>query len=170
MIIYLNTYIVLYNIYMNNVEITYIIKNLTFDVEFEDNFFQDEDIKYIKHHIDLLSKCIAIDKSYVECSQNKHKNTFLIENGWNALKETLIDSEFGLKLLNDHQHAIVEAFSTMAKCYMYDAISEYYKDKYENIYEHINITPSITSTFDVIICKDASDEWKKYKGDWTQWK
>lgn len=162
----------MYNIFMKydkSIEIQYIIKNLEFDIQFDNDFFSNKDKKQIKNTLDMITKTIYIDKSYVESSKNKHNNTFLVENGWELLKQTIIESEFGIKLSKSNQEMLVETISTMAKCYVYSLLINYYEHDYPNINEYIHISPSLTSKFDVIICKDTSNEWKSYKGDWTQW-
>lgn len=149
---------------MSSFELKFILKDVSYDVVFEEGEFDDAETKKILECIEVFSKEICIDKTYVECNKNRRSSTFMIESGWNALRDLMIDSKFG-KYLNDiAQASLVEAFSTMARCYMYECIS-LYTDKYT----HIDISVKPTSTFTVIVCKDTSNEWKDYCGPWQDW-
>lgn len=148
----------------NSFELMFIFKNVKFNVDFEDGYFDDEEKKEILSIIKSLSGTMTVDKTYVECLENLRNTVFMVEDGWNSLHDMLIDTEYG-KYLHPNNHAIlVDAFTTIARCYMYECISAY-TDKCQ----HISITIDTMQDFDVIICKDTSDEWKKYPGKWQDW-
>ena len=148
----------------NAFELSFIITGMKFDVEFEDDVFTDEEKKDLLSYIESMSREIAIDKTYVECNENKRASTFMIESGWNALRDTLIDSEYCRYLHPSGHSTIVDAFVTMARCYMYECVAL----KTENI-SSISIQARL-EPFDVIVCKDTSNDWKKYPGKWQNWK
>lgn len=149
---------------INSFELEFVIIGAKFNVEFEDGFFDEEEQEDIKSFIDSLSKNIPIDRSYVECKQNNRTSTFMIEDGWNSLRDMLIDTEYGKYLHPKNYEMLIEAFSIMAKCYLYECLSL----KTEHI-SHIDISIS-DQPFDVIICKDKSNDWQNYKGKWQNWK
>ena len=158
----------MYFIYMsqireNSFELEFMIIGAEFTVEFEEGYFDDEEQQEIKNYIDGLSKCIAIDKSYVECKANRRNSVFMIEDGWNSLRDMLIDTEYGRYLHPKNHENLIEAFVTMARCYMYECVSL----KTDN-YSHIDISMS-DKPFDIIICKDKSNDWKNYAGKWQDW-
>ena len=107
---------------------------------------------------------MPIDKSYVECDLNKRKSTFIIEDGWNSLRDTLLDTNYGMYLHPSSHNVLVEAFMLMARCYLYECLAL----KTEHI-THVNITIK-DEPFDVIVCKDTSNDWKNYAGRWQTWK
>ena len=149
---------------MSSFELKFILKDVSYDVVFEEGEFDDAETKKILECIEVFSKEICIDKTYVECKDNRRSSTFMVETGWNALRDLIMDSSFGKYLSPAAQMSLVEAFSMMARCYMYECISSF-TDKYTHI--DINVKPD--SIFDVIICKDTSSEWKDYCGPWQDW-
>lgn len=149
---------------INSFELMFIFKNVKFNVGFEDGFFDNDEKDEIRNIVKSLSDNIVVDKTYVDCCENLRKSVFMIEDGWNSLHDMLIDTEYG-KYLHPNSHLLlVDAFSTIARCYMYECISAY-TDKCS----HISITIDNKQDFDVIICKDKSNEWKKYPGKWQDW-
>ena len=148
----------------SSVELEYIFIGMKFNVEFLAGVFTDEEENDIRDFIDKMSKTICIDKTYVECSQNKRKNTFMLESGWNSLKDFIIDSRYCKYMHNQSEEIIVDAFATMGRCYMYECLA-LKTDKFSNV----NITVQNDSEFEVVICKDESNDYKKYLGKWQEW-
>lgn len=145
-------------------ELEFIIKNIELNVEFEDGFFDDDEKKDIIEYIDSLSKEICVDKSYVDCKANKRTSTFLLEEGWNSLKDFMVDTDYCRYVTVQHQPVLVETFATFAKCYMYECLAL----KTEQ-FQHVIINVDPNCNFDVIVCKDQSNDWKNYKGKWQTW-
>ena len=54
-----------------------------------------EDRDKIKRILDICSKEISIDKSYVQFNGTKYKKTFIREYGWNTLIYYLIATNMG---------------------------------------------------------------------------
>ena len=150
----------------SSLELEYIFIGMKFDVEFEDEVFTEDEKAEIKAHVEAMSKKIFIDKSYVEYNGNTRKDVFMLETGWNALKDLLIDSKYG-QHLNSMPHApevVIDAFATMGRCYMYECIAKI-TDKTQSI----NISLSPKCTFDVVLCKDMTNDQKHYIGRWQDW-
>ena len=145
-------------------EIEFIFIGAKINVSFEDGFFDDDEKKEIQEFVHSISKEIAIDKSYVECKQNKRKSTFLIEEGWNSLKDMLFDTEFGKYLDENNQNLLVDTYATIIKCYIYEYLST---EQYA--VEHIGIEVDQSCKFIALICKDASNSWRNYPGKWQTW-
>ena len=51
--------------YDKSIEIQYIIKNLEFDIQFDNDFFSNKDKKQIKNTLDMITKTIYIDKIHI---------------------------------------------------------------------------------------------------------
>lgn len=145
-------------------ELEFIFKNVKFNLDFEDGYFEENEKEDIKKFVDNMSNEIAIDKSYVECKKNYRNDVFMIENGWNSLRDLIFDSRYCQFLHPISQESIVEAFTTMVRCYMYSCISTI-----TDMYEHIVLTVDDKQPFDVIICKDVANDWNKYIGKWQDW-
>ena len=148
---------------VNSFELEFIIIGIKINVSFEDGFFDEDEQHKIKEYAENLSKCIYVDRSYVESKSNKRNSTFMLEDGWNALRDTLIDTEYGKYLHPKNYESFIEAMVVMAQCYLYECLALHT----ENI-SHINISIS-NEPFDVIICKDKSNDWKNYAGKWQDW-
>lgn len=149
----------------SSLELEYIFVGVKFIVEFsEECEFSEEETKKIRDFVTKMSKSICIDKSYVECIENKRKSTFMLETGWNALKDVILDTNY---CKNSFEHAnavIIDAFVTMVRCYMYECLAQV-TDKSS----YVNILVDGNCEFDVIVCKDTSMDYKKYFGKWQDW-
>ena len=147
-----------------SIELEYIIAGAKFNVDFLDGSFTEDEKKDIREFIDAMSQEICIDKSYVDCHENLRSNVFMIESGWNALKDMILDTHFCKYMHNHAQGAIAEAFATMARCYIYECVSMK-TDKFTSI----NITLANDCEFEVIVCKDTSYDFRRYIGKWQDW-
>lgn len=148
----------------NAFELEFIISGMKVDIEFEEDFFTKEEEEDLSSFIQAMSKEMPIDKSYVECKQNKHKSTFMLESGWNSIRDILLDTEYVKFLHPSNHYVLVEAFMVMARCYLYECLSTKTQD-----ITHVNIIIK-DEPFDVVVCKDTSNEWKNYAGKWQDWK
>lgn len=150
----------------SSLDLEYIFIGMHFDVEFEDGIFTDEEEQYFRDYISKVSQKIFIDKSYVEWSGNKRKDVFMLESGWNALKDLIVDSKYGqyLDAMPNSKPVIIDAFATMGRCYVYELLAKI-TDKTQSI----NISVNSNCEFDVIICKDTTNDQKTYLGPWQDW-
>lgn len=148
-----------------NVELEYIIRGIKFNIDFVDDVYTDDEEKDIVEFINSMSREIYIDKSYVDCKENKRRNTFIIETGWNSLKDLLFDSRFCRNLHQFGKDTVISAFLTLAVCYVYDCLAMKVDDP-----STIHISVKNDAIFDVVVCKDTSNEWKNYIGPWQDWK
>lgn len=152
----------------SSLELEYIFIGMKFNVEFDDDndMFTEDEKNSIRALIEAMSSKIFIDKSYVEYSGNTRKDVFMLESGWNALKDLLVDSKYG-QHLNSMPHApevVIDAFATMGRCYMYECLAKV-TDKTQSI----NISLDPKCVFDVILCKDMTHDQKHYIGRWQDW-
>ena len=149
----------------NTVDLEYIFIGMKFDVEFQENVFTEDEERDIRNYIDEMSREIYIDKTYVECKENLRKSTFMIESGWNALQDLMLDSKYCKYLDAAGIYTVIDAFSTMGRCYMYECLA--LKTEY---FQNIAITLKKDCVFDVIICKDIAHDSRRYVGRWQDWK
>ena len=108
---------------INVFELEFVIIGAKFNVEFEEGFFDEDEQNDIKQFIESLSNSISIDRSYVECKLNNRTSTFMLEDGWNSLRDMLIDTAYGKYLHPNNYEILIEAFSVMAQCYLYECLS-----------------------------------------------
>lgn len=148
----------------SSIELEYVIIGMKFNVEFLDGSFSEEEQKDIRDFIEHMSEKMYIDRSYVECKENKRKSVFMIESGWNALRDLMLDSRFGKHLYGQSAEVLADAFATMSRCYVYECLSL----KTEKFTE-ISVTVKDDCVFDVVVCKDTSKDYKTYKGRWQDW-
>ena len=114
---------------------------------------------------DVCSKHIYIDKTYVDFEGTKYKKTFLREDGWKELCDLVFKTKFGNKCKKDDNDRMLEAYSSIIVCYLYQALSDLGFDV-KNI--HLEIADQ--SRFMVEFHKDVCEEWKTYVGPWQSWK
>ena len=96
--------------------IRFVIKGMKFNVEFEDGFFDDNEKKDIENFIDAMSNEMHIDSSYVDNKETKYANTFMLEDGWNALCELIKDSKYGKYLHQSSQESVQDGNMTVFFC------------------------------------------------------
>lgn len=148
----------------NSMELEYVLLGMKFDVEFLEDAFTDEEKKELTYFIDNISKAIYIDKSYVECKENKRKSVFILESGWNSLREVILDTKFCKYMHENTEEGLIDAFATIGKCYVYECLSS----KTEK-FTCINVAIKEDCEFEVIVCKDVSNDYKRYLGRWQDW-
>lgn len=149
--------------YSTSFGIRFVIKGMKFSVEFEDGFFDDNEKKDIENFVDAMSNEMHIDSSYVDNKETKYANTFMLEDGWNALCELIKDSKYGKYLHQSSQETLIEAFCMMGKCYIYECLSLLYD------FRHIQVEVDPHYEFDVIFLKEDPSTWKHYPGKWQTW-
>lgn len=145
-------------------ELEFIIRNARFNIDFEEDCFADDEAKAIIDYVYSMSREMSIDKSYVECKDNKRVDVFMLESGWNTLKDILVDSRYGKHLHPIAQASLVEAFITMARCYIYECLA-----KFTEKFEHVLVDIDSSQDFEVVVCKDTSSAWKSGLGHWQDW-
>ena len=148
----------------NSMELEYVLLGMKFDVEFLEDAFTDEEKKELTYFIDNISKAIYIDKSYVECKENKRKSVFILESGWNSLREVILDTKFCKYMHENTEEGLIDAFVTIGKFYVYECLSS----KTEK-FTCINVAIKEDCEFEVIVCKDVSNDYKRYLGRWQDW-
>ena len=57
-----------------------------------------------------LANKIYIDKTYVEFKENKHKDTFMYEDGWKQLCRLVLRTHFGNKATKEQDQQLREAY------------------------------------------------------------
>ena len=148
----------------NSIELEYVLLGMEFDVEFLEDTFTDEEKNELTSFIGTVSKAIYIDKSYVECKDNKRKSVFMIESGWNSLRDVILDTKFCKYIHGNANEVLIDAFATMGRCYVYECLSS----KTEK-FTCINVTIKEDCEFEVIVCKDVANDYKRYLGRWQDW-
>lgn len=136
--------------------------NVSFEPESISEDLQDE----IRNTIDVMSKTIYVDKSYVKCKENKHDDVFLTLEGWNSLMTLLNETCYGDEATDAQFETLVELYYSITLGYIYNVVMTLYPD----YVSHILIEPSVQSNMAVDILEDKSHEWRTYPGKWQTWK
>jgi len=112
-----------------------------------------------------LTKEVWIDRTYVEFDGTKFEKTFLLEEGWNALRDLVVDTDFGKKCTKRQSNMMDHAFRSMLPGY-FEMIFEDLGWDVDNIeFEIVEDAP-----IDVEYVKDTAEDWKRYPGKWQTWK
>lgn len=152
-------------VHRSSIDLEYVFLDIKLDVQFLEGAFTDDEEKEIRDFISLMSREIHIDRSYVECLENKRRNVFILEAGWNSLQDVMLDTQFCQHLHAQGQEVVADAFITMIRCYIYDCLAAK-TDKFTDI----SICIDEDSTFNVVVCKDVAHDYKTYVGPWQSWK
>ena len=144
-------------------ELLFIFKYVCVNYEMNDELDEETQAR-VNNALKLLTKEIYIDKTYVDFKGTKYKKTFLREDGWKELCDLVFKTKFGNKCKKDDNDRMLEAYSSIIVCYLYQALSDLGFDV-ENI--HLEIADQ--SRFMVEFHKDVCEEWKTYVGPWQSW-
>lgn len=148
-------------------ELEYVIRGMSFDIMFDEEFFPNsEERTKIFDYLRWMSREICIDKSYVDLHDGR-PGAFMLEEGWNSLKDLLADSSYGADLNMQAQASVAEIFAVMAKCYMYECAASFL-GSLDNA-KHISIEVQEDCVYKVVICKSANGAWKNAIGCWQEW-
>ena len=144
-------------------DLTFTFKYVCVNFQVDPDVYSKKDIKEIQKILQVLTKEITIDKSYVDFNLNKHDNVFLTLNGWNELCKLVIDTrKKASKKQNDTKY---EAYIMMILSYLYLAFEQYGYDT-EALYFEIEEDSYFMSEYQ----KDETEAWKTYPGKWQTWK
>lgn len=147
----------------DNVDLIYTFKYICMDVHVNNSYSNEEQLE-IKHKVKEICKEICIDKSYVEFSENKHEDVFMLEDGWNELCKLVLQTKCGKNATKQQNMIMQEAFTLMILCYVYLFLENLGYDNNDIILE---LAP--TGKFMVEYEIDNIKEWKHYPGKWQTW-
>lgn len=149
----------------NNLDLAFTFTGCKFNVAFEPETVPEDIQTQIKDDLAHMAQTIWIDKSYVQCKDNKHDDVFLLLEGWDSLIALLNDTNYGDDATEEQYDVIVDFYYTMALGYMYNILNTLYP-KYAS---HVYIEASAKSNMAVDIVVDTCNEWKTYPGKWQTW-
>ena len=81
--------------------------------------FDDEQCKKIINIVDIISKSITIDYTFVNHKNTKYEKTFITEEGWNQLCEVLNQTNGGISCSKEDYVTIDEAYKLIMIQYAY---------------------------------------------------
>ena len=128
------------------------------------DMYDDDDVAKIEEIVDVMSKRIYIDKSYVDFPENKHQDVFLELEGWENVCKLVKRTKYGKITTESADSLLHEAFKMMAIAYMYDVLEKFG-------YDIDGITLDVLNDYGIAVkfYKDGIQEWKHYPGPWQDW-
>ena len=147
-----------------NGEIVYVFKDVCVDFDMNPDVYGEQDVKKIAETLDALTEEIWIDKTYVDFKGTKFKKTFMSEDGWNALRELVLDTDYGKKCTKYQREAIDDAYREMLTEYIRMTFSDMGWD-----IENLAFFVDDKIPFKVEYYPDVAEEWKRYPGQWQTW-
>jgi len=147
------------------IDIEIVIKYANVHASISEDVYDKDDIKTIKDAINVFSREIIIDKTYVAFNDSKYNNTFLAEEGWKTFCELLNKTNCGKNATTEEHDTIQTVYYLMIISYVYLCLSTigYSSD---GIYLEI---PQ-KSLFMVEVRPDTYNEYSRYPGKWQSWK
>lgn len=134
------------------------------EVDVNPDVYSKKDKKKLFQMANELANKIYIDKTYVEFKENKHKDTFMYEDGWKQLCRLVLTTHFGNKATKEQDEQLREAYQTMICIYVSNCLKLFGYDD-----EHFSIEIAAGSKFQVEVYYDTVQEWKYYPGKWQTW-
>ena len=126
--------------------------------------YDDTDISKLEEIVKIMSRKIFIDKSYVDFTENKHRDTFLELEEWENVCKLIKRTKYG-KITTDATDSLLhDAFKTIALAYLYDVLEKFGYD-----IENITLDVFNDTGIAVRFYKDTIQEWKYYPGPWQDW-
>ena len=107
-----------------NGELVYVFRNVPVKCEFDGSRFSDARIEQALLEVESLSREICIDKTYVDFKGTRFEKTFLNESGWDALKDLVRETHYGLTASETVKEVMNETFGRMALEYVKMALRE----------------------------------------------
>lgn len=150
--------------HVKNIDIIFNFKDVEMSVVVDNAIYDEEEIKHIVDIVDIMSKNISIDKSYVDFPRNKHQDTFMNLEGWNDLCDTIIASGFTKYIRKMERNQLLAIYNEMISTYMYKILEIYEYDT-----EYIDLCIKEGTFYQVSYEIDTIHEWKYYKGSWKDW-
>ena len=78
-----------------NGELVYVFKRVSMLCSVNSDVYNDNDLKTALDQLDVIAREIWIDKTYVDFEGTKFKKTFLLEGGWNELRDLVKATDYG---------------------------------------------------------------------------
>lgn len=143
--------------------LVFVFKNASVTCNLNQEVFSKEDAVKIREILKTVTNEIYIDRTYVSFPGSKFKKTFLQETGWNALCETLVETNFGKNATATEKAVWLEAYKMMIAAY----IKQIFEDLNYDV-DNMEFKVVADSKLSVRYYKDQAKEWKKYKGTWQE--
>ena len=147
----------------DNVDLLFTFKYVCIACHVHDSVPEEEQ-EEIKNAVKHLSREMWIDKSYVEFKENKHEDTFMLEDGWNELCALVIQTKCGQNATKQQNAMMQESFNLMILCYAYLFLENLGYDTDDIVLE---IAPN--GKYMIEYEEDTIQEWKHYPGKWQTW-
>jgi hypothetical protein len=145
-------------------EIVYAFKDVRIDFDMNPDVYGENDAEKISKTLTVVSKEIWIDKTYVDFKGTKFKKTFLLEDGWNSLRELVLDTDYGKRCTKYQRNIIDGVYREM--------IVEYIRMVFDDMgwdVENLAFSVDDKIPFKVEYYPDVAEEWKRYPGEWQTW-
>lgn len=143
--------------------LVFVFTNASVTCNLNQDVFSREDATKIREILKSLTKEIHIDRTYVSFQGSKFKKTFLQESGWNALCETLVETDFGRKASAMEKAVWLEAYKMMIAAY----IKHIFEDLNYDV-DNMEFKVAADSKLSVKYYRDQAKEWKRYRGTWQE--
>jgi len=129
------------------------ITGLRFDVEVNSEVYSEEDCDRLSEIINHMAKDIWIDRTYVNYSGNRFKDSFIREDAWYDFIHLCVSSDFGRKNKKKH-NAIMEAIIAISTAYILGIVK-----KFGYNLEDVNFELTEDSKFNVSYFVDNRKNW-----------
>lgn len=130
------------------------ILNLKCKVEVNEDVYSNEDKENIKNIINMMSKEIWIDKTYVDFKRNRWRDAFIVEKMWYEFCKLIIKTDFGKKGNKRDNDEIANNLLVLSLTYLYSIIEKYGYDT-----ENIDIFFTKKTKFKCIYELDERTSW-----------
>ena len=148
-----------------NGELVYVFKGVSMLCSVNSDVYDGDGLKAALDQLDVIAREIWIDKTYVDFEGTKFKKTFLLEGGWNELRDLVKATDYGADCTRTQTANMDAAFRAMIIGYVDMAFAELGWDV-----ENMAFDVAENAKFRVEYHKDVGEEWRNYVGPWQAWR
>jgi hypothetical protein len=131
------------------------IKNLKCEVDADPEMHSEDDIERLQGIIDVMTRDIWIDRTYVAFKGNRWKDAFINEEMWYKYTKAILKSDFGTKGGSETREFVNDGTLIIALAYLYDIAS-----KYGFCVEDIEFSLKKRSTYKTAYVIDERKDWR----------
>lgn len=145
-------------------ELVYVFKGVSMLCSVNSEVYDDDDLKKALDQLNIVADEIWIDKTYVDFEGTKFRKTFLLEGGWNELRDLVKATDYGANCTKTQAASMNAAFRAMIVGYVDMAFTELGWDVENMVFD---VTEG--AKFRVEYHMDVGEEWRNYVGPWQTW-
>lgn len=144
-------------------DLIFTFKYAKVEVDVDPDVYSDEDLVLIQQQVDMLSKEINVDKTYVDYKGTKYEKTFMYEDGWKQLCKLAEKTKYGKNATKAQNEKLADSYRAMIIQYVFLALEDL---GYDTSAICLRIVPKTSFMVEIYADNIKHDN---YPGKWQTW-